>query len=171
MSLRFSSCIHSSIANSYALCGCKSVDYCGKACSVADWPTHKSVFKLSKHLLTHPEDTATFPARSYVDFVPESGFAVEQEAVKFSGSTNNSEVRKNEYGSTQFVVRTLKPPGYSHMGGKFQWETVFLWDWRRSLCRRTGSGEQPVAKELKLGYEIPFHAKGCMPDEWGSARA
>ncbi|KAG9222180.1 hypothetical protein CCMSSC00406_0009007 [Pleurotus cornucopiae] len=146
---------------------CKSVYYCGKTCSVADWPTHKSVCKLSKRLLTQPEDTAAFPAgtfyipaRSYVDFVPESGFAVEQEAVKFSGSTNNSEAHRNEYGSTRFVVRTLKPPGYSHMGGKFQGETVFLWDRRRSLCCRTGPGEQPVAKELKLGYDIPFHAKG-----------
>ncbi|KAL4255330.1 MUB1/samB family protein [Pleurotus pulmonarius] len=146
---------------------CKSVYYCSKACSVADWQSHKSVCKLSKHLLTHPDDTTAFPAgtfyvpaRTYIEFVPESGFAVEQEAVKFSGSTNITEAHKNEYGDTRFIVQTRKPPGYSHMGGKFQGETVFLCDRRRSLLCRTGPGEQPVAKEFNLGYDIPFHAKG-----------
>ncbi|KAF4606106.1 hypothetical protein EYR38_000151 [Pleurotus pulmonarius] len=146
---------------------CKSVYYCGEACSIADWPAHKSVCKLSKRLRTHPGDTAAFPpgtfyvpARTYFSFLPpDTDFAVDQEAVRFSGSTNVGEAHRNEYGETRFIVQTRIELGYKRTGS-IGGEAVFMWDRRRSLWCRTGPGERPSSRDPKLAHEIPFHANG-----------
>lgn len=123
----------------------------------------KAVCKLSKRLLTDP---ASFPsdklyvsARTYVDFIPETGYALEQEAIKYSGSSNINDCPRNEYGDERFLVLTQMPATYSH-NGKYQGQTIFLWDRRRSILLRTSPGDPPMAKERGWPFEIPFHTQG-----------
>ncbi|KAF9030311.1 hypothetical protein BDZ89DRAFT_672575 [Hymenopellis radicata] len=142
---------------------CKFVFYCGTDCNKSDWPNHKAECKLSKRLLTDP---ASFPqnklyisARTYVDFVPESGYAIEQEAIKYSGSCSINDCPHNEYGNERFLVSTQMPATYSH-NGQYQGQTVFLWDRRRSILLRTSPGDPPMARERGMPFEIPFHPQG-----------
>ncbi|KAF8911324.1 hypothetical protein CPB85DRAFT_1253002 [Mucidula mucida] len=119
--------------------------------------------KLSKRLLTDP---ASFPshksyisARTYVNFIPESGYAIEQEAIKYSGSCSINDCPRNEYGNERFLVSTQMPATYSH-NSQYQGQTVFLWDRRRSILLRTAPGDPPMARQRGWPFEIPFHPQG-----------
>ncbi|KAL0952185.1 hypothetical protein HGRIS_008797 [Hohenbuehelia grisea] len=142
---------------------CKSVYYCSKECSTAHWPEHKTSCRVSKRLITNPSsfppNTYYISARTYVDCILETGFAIEQEAVKYSGTTNIGDAQRNEYGNERFIVRTFKDPNYSH-NGSYKGQTMFLWDRRRSVLLRSSPGDPPMAKERGWPFEIPFHADG-----------
>lgn len=142
---------------------CKSIFYCSSDCNKRDWSEHKANCKVSKRLLSDPSSFPTdkfyVPLRTYVDFIPESGFAVEQEAIKESGSSNIGECPRNEYDLERFIVRTMMPLDYSH-NGRYKGATIFLWDRRRSLLARTSPGDPPMAKERNWNFEIPFHPQG-----------
>ena len=77
-----------------------------------------------------PTDKYCVPIRTYLDFIPESGFAVEQKAIKESGTSNIGECPLNEYGHERFIVRTMMPLDYSH-NGRYKGATIFLWDRHR----------------------------------------
>ncbi|EDR14051.1 uncharacterized protein LACBIDRAFT_321809 [Laccaria bicolor S238N-H82] len=132
-------------------------------CNKRDWSEHKANCKVSKRLLSDPSSFPTdkfyVPIRTYVDFIPESGFAVEQEAIKESGSSNIGDCPRNEYGRERFIIRTVMPLDYSH-NGRYKGATIFLWDRRRSLLARTSPGDPPMAKERNWDFEIPFHPQG-----------
>ncbi|PBK86557.1 hypothetical protein ARMGADRAFT_1047817 [Armillaria gallica] len=143
---------------------CKSVYYCNAECNKADWPLHKEVCKTSKRLLndpsSFPSDKLYIPARTYVDMTPESGFAIEQEAIKYSGTTNVGDSIRNEYGDERFLLRTQMPADYSHEGGRYKGQTVFCFDRRRSMMVRTSPGDPPMARERGWPLQIPFHPEG-----------
>ncbi|KAK0454289.1 hypothetical protein EV421DRAFT_409130 [Armillaria borealis] len=143
---------------------CKSVYYCNAECNKADWPLHKEVCKTSKRLLNNPSsfpsDKLYIPARTYVDMTPESGFAIDQEAIKYSGTTNVGDSIRNEYGDERFLLRTQMPADYSHDGGRYKGQTIFCFDRRRSMMVRTSPGDPPMARERGWPLQIPFHLEG-----------
>jgi hypothetical protein len=92
-------------------------------------------------------------------FVPESGFALEQEANKYAGSQPIGDLSRNDYGDKPFLVLTLLSPDYS-LDGRFKGQTVMLWDRRRSVLLRSGPGDPVIARERGWPLAVPFHAQG-----------
>ncbi|KAK0459335.1 uncharacterized protein EV420DRAFT_1539644 [Desarmillaria tabescens] len=152
------------IANKLMCNSCKSVYYCNAECNKADWPRHKEVCKTSKRLLddpsSFPSDRLYIPARTYVDLTLDFGFAVDQEAIKYSGGTDVGDSIRNEYGDERFLLRTQMPPDYSHEGGKYKGQSIFCFDRRRSIMVRTSPGDPPMARERGWPLRIPFHPEG-----------
>ncbi|KAJ6526578.1 hypothetical protein DFH09DRAFT_168768 [Mycena vulgaris] len=153
------------------MCGsCRAVCYCSPECAKAHWPEHKADCKISKNITNNPEslpkDTLYVPVRAFVPWVPDFGFANEQEAVKM-GCPSIAECPRNEYGTERFMCRAILPNA-----GKAQWDPhqekvvyydagggmVFLADRRRSVMVRLAPDEPP--KALVHGIVIPFHAAG-----------
>ncbi|KAJ6520960.1 hypothetical protein B0H19DRAFT_1146758 [Mycena capillaripes] len=149
---------------------CRAVSYCGTDCAKAQWPVHKLSCKISKKITSNPsslpKDTLYVPARAYIHWVVDFGFASEQESVKFGGPAV-SEPPRNQYGGERFICRTLLADA-----GKGQWDphqgkvvyydqgggTAFLHDRRRSVIVRFGP--QEPGKALVHGVVIPFHEAG-----------
>ncbi|KAF7335274.1 Ankyrin repeat and mynd domain-containing protein 2-like [Mycena sanguinolenta] len=153
------------------MCGsCFGVSYCSPDCAKAQWPTHKLVCKISKKITSDPsalpKDTLYIPARAYIHWVLDFGFASEQECVKMGGPPVD-EPPRNQYGGERFICRALLANA-----GKGQWDphqgkvvyydkglgTAFLHDRRRSVMVRLGP--QEPAKARVHGVEIPFHEAG-----------
>ncbi|KAJ7682043.1 hypothetical protein DFH06DRAFT_1160063 [Mycena polygramma] len=153
--------------------GCKkeAKTMCGSTdCAKAQWPEHKLVCKISKKITADPsslpEDTLYVPARAYIHWVADFGFASEQEAVMMGGPSV-SEPPRNQYGEERFLCRAILADA-----GKGQWDphqmkvvyydqgggTAFLYDRRRSVFVRFGP--QEPGKALVHGVVIPFHQTG-----------
>ncbi|KAJ7034135.1 hypothetical protein C8F04DRAFT_1102362 [Mycena alexandri] len=149
---------------------CGSASYCCTDCAKAQWPVHKLDCKISKKIASDPsslpKDTLYLPARAYIQWVADFGFANEQEIVKMGGPSVD-EPPRNQYGPERFICRAL----LSH-AGKGQWDphqakmvyydqgegTAFLYDRRRSVIMRVGP--QEPGKALVHGVVLPFHAAG-----------
>ncbi|KAJ7167807.1 hypothetical protein C8R46DRAFT_1094207 [Mycena filopes] len=153
------------------MCGsCRAVSYCCTDCAKAQWPVHKLDCKSAKRIANDPsslpKDTFYIPARAYIHWVVDFGFANEQEVVKMGGPPTD-EPPRNPYGPERFLCRALLSDA-----GKGQWDphqkkmvyfhqgegTVFMFDRRRSVIVRVGPQEPP--KALVHGIVIPFHAAG-----------
>ncbi|KAJ7265397.1 hypothetical protein B0H12DRAFT_1230429 [Mycena haematopus] len=153
------------------MCGsCRGVSYCCPDCAKAQWPTHKLVCKISKKIMSDPsslpQNTLYIPARAYLHWVVDFGFASEQESVKMGGPSVG-EPPRNQYGGERFICRALLANA-----GKGQWDphqgkvvyydkgagTAVLYDRRRSVIVRLGP--QEGAKARVHGVEIPFHEAG-----------
>lgn len=155
--------------------------YCGSDCSTAHWPVHKvrniSSFdsigahaalknecKVSKRLLSDPSsfpsDKFYVAARSYSVISLENGFAIAQEDIKYSGTTNVGEAIRDEYAGGRFQVVCVRPPAYSYGDHRHRGTVIFIWDRRRSLLLRTGPGEAEMARAAGGQYSIPFHPEG-----------
>ncbi|KAJ6515258.1 hypothetical protein C8R45DRAFT_1086477 [Mycena sanguinolenta] len=153
------------------MCGsCFGVAYCNPDCAKAQWPAHKLVCKISKKILSDPsalpKDTLYIPARAYVPWVPEFGFASEQESLKLGGPPAKVPPR-NQYGGQRFMCRAMIADG-----GLGRWDpdegkmvcydqgdgTAVLHDRRRSVIVRLGP--QYPLKAREHGIEIPFHEAG-----------
>ncbi|KAF7352244.1 Ankyrin repeat and mynd domain-containing protein 2-like [Mycena venus] len=136
---------------------CRAVSYCNTDCAKAQWPTHKLVCKISKKIAADPsalpEDTLYVPARAYIHWVADFGFASEQEAVKMGGPPVD-EPPRNQYGGERFMCRAILANAGKGPGGG----TAFLYDRRRSVIIRVGP--QEAGKARVHGVEIPFHAAG-----------
>lgn len=149
-----------------------SQPYCTPDCAKAQWPTHKLVCKISKKLASDPaslpKDTLYIPARAYLPWVAELGFASDQESVKMGGPSVY-EPPRNQYGSERFMCRALLAEG-----GKGQWDphqgkTVWydqgtgiamLHDRRRSVLVRFGPQEPAKARAIAPEINLPFHEAG-----------
>jgi hypothetical protein len=145
--------------------------YCSPECAKANWPLHKVDCKTAKKIASDPSslppDTLYIPARAYIHWVVDFGFASEQETVRMGGGGLPTECPRNEYGTERFICRTLLTNA-----GKGQWDphqgkivyydqgagTAFLHDRRRSVVVRVGP--QEPAKARVHGVNIPFHAAG-----------
>ncbi|KAJ7922352.1 hypothetical protein B0H13DRAFT_2267582 [Mycena leptocephala] len=153
------------------MCGsCRAVSYCSTDCAKAQWPAHKLSCKISKKITSDPsslpKDTLYIPARAYIHWVADFGFASEQESVKMGGPSVD-EPPRNQYGPERFVCRAILANA-----GKGQWDphqgkvvyydqgsgTAVLYDRRRSVIVRLGP-QEPV-KAMVHGVVIPFHAAG-----------
>ncbi|KAJ7821181.1 hypothetical protein B0H14DRAFT_2831833 [Mycena olivaceomarginata] len=146
--------------------------YCTPDCAKAQWPTHKLVCKISKKLASDPaslpKDTLYIPARAYLPWVAELGFASDQESVKMGGPSVY-EPPRNQYGGERFMCRALLAEG-----GKGQWDphqgkTVWydqgtgiamLHDRRRSVLVRFGPQEPAKARAIAPEINLPFHEAG-----------
>ncbi|KAJ7801298.1 hypothetical protein B0H14DRAFT_3783603 [Mycena olivaceomarginata] len=149
---------------------CSYDSYCHTDCAKAQWPTHKLVCKISKKIASHPsalpKDTLYVPARAYIHWVADFGFASEQEAAKMGGPLVD-EPPRNQHGGKRFMCRAILANA-----GKGQWDphqgkvvyydlgggTAFLYDRRRSVIVRIGP--QEPGKSRVHGVEIPFHNAG-----------
>ncbi|KAJ7855874.1 hypothetical protein B0H14DRAFT_3865091 [Mycena olivaceomarginata] len=124
-----------------------NTSYCHTDCAKAQWPTHKLVCKISKKIASDPsalpKDTLYVPARAYIHWVADFGFASEQEAVKMGGPL---------VGGERFMCRAIL--ANAGKGGG----TAFLYDRRRSVIVRIGP--QEPGKARVHGVEIPFHNAG-----------
>ncbi|KAI0311544.1 hypothetical protein OF83DRAFT_1166299 [Amylostereum chailletii] len=159
---KFTSCNKCGETGKKLTCGsCKSVYYCNTSCNKADWPEHKEVCKFSKRLLTPnsglPANKFYVPLRTYHPTILDSGFAIEQEMIRESGSPPPGECPSNEYGEKRFMLRVHMPPDYAV--GAVKGQSMFVWDRRRSLCARAGPGEVLFAREQGTS-EIPFDRAG-----------
>ncbi|KAJ7682046.1 hypothetical protein DFH06DRAFT_1160067 [Mycena polygramma] len=153
------------------ICGsCRGISYCSTDCAKAQWPVHKLHCKISKKITADPsslpKDTLYVPARAYIHWVVDEGFACEQEIAKMGGPPV-SEPPRNQYGQERFLCRALL-----NDAGKGQWDphqmkivyhdqgggTVYLHDRRRSVIVRFGP--QEPGKALVHGVVIPFHQAG-----------
>ncbi|KAJ7784136.1 hypothetical protein B0H16DRAFT_1491438 [Mycena metata] len=153
------------------MCGsCRAVSYCCTDCAKEQWPVHKLDCKMSKKITSDPsslpKDTLYIPARAYIHWVADFGFANEQELVKFGGPPVD-EPPRNQYGPERFICRAQLS-----QAGKGQWDPhqqrmvwyhqnegiVFLYDRRRSVLMRVGP--QEPAKALVHNVVLPFHAAG-----------
>ncbi|KAJ7821174.1 hypothetical protein B0H14DRAFT_2831817 [Mycena olivaceomarginata] len=94
--------------------------YCTPECAKAQWPTHKLVCKISKKIKSDPSalppDTLYIPARAYIHWTLDFGFASEQETVKIGGPSVY-EPPRNQYGGERFMCRAV----LQNMG-KGQWD-------------------------------------------------
>lgn len=138
--------------------------YCSKECNVSNWPSHKTDCKFSQKL--SGEAAGKLPAgkfyvgvRTLFDFIPESGFAIEQEAIAQSGGCNIGDCPSNEYGATRFIVRLTMPLDYAVGSGVEKGRTVFIWDRRRSMLLRCGPGDVKTAL-LRNEKPPPHHVSG-----------
>ncbi|KAF8207877.1 hypothetical protein K438DRAFT_1713412 [Mycena galopus ATCC 62051] len=153
------------------ICGsCRAVSYCSPNCSKAQWPTHKLVCKISKKISSDPsalpKNTLYAPARAYITWAADCGFASDHEAMKL-GAPSVDELPRNHYGRERFVCLAILPNA-----GKAQWDpeegkmmyydegsgTVVLYDRRRSILVRLGPQDRASAK--LQGVDIPFHEAG-----------
>ncbi|KAK7677844.1 hypothetical protein QCA50_019156 [Cerrena zonata] len=148
------------------MCGsCTSVYYCSAACNKANWPEHKSVCKFSKNLFKNPPTNLKpgkfyVPARTFLDFIIDNGFAVDQEGVKMSGLAPIGDCPPNEYGDERFILKATRPLDYT-VNGMAKGLTIILFDRRRSIQMRTGPGDVMFAEKTKLASgPIPFDVQG-----------
>lgn len=138
--------------------------YCGAACNKADWDDHKEMCKFSQRLLQPqrdlPPNTLYVSARAVHETILDSGFAVEQEAVKQSACPKGGDCPPNEYNTARFVVRVQMPPDYVAGGlTKLRGTTLFIVDRRRSLFVRIGPADVAFAKQQE-GTVVPFDTAG-----------
>lgn len=115
-----------------------------------------------------PPDTLYIPARAYIHWTLDFGFASEQETVKIGGPSVY-EPPRNQYGGERFMCRAV----LQNMG-KGQWDpyqgkvvyhdqgggTAFMYDRRRSVIVRLGPQEPAKAKAVAPDVDIPFHETG-----------
>ncbi|KZV74815.1 hypothetical protein PENSPDRAFT_647598 [Peniophora sp. CONT] len=139
---------------------CKSVAYCGKEHNQADWPKHKEVCKISKRLGKSPRDlpekTFYANARCIQQTVLDSGFVIEQEAIKQSATMASGDIAANVYGDERFILRIHRALEYAAGDlPQYKGQTVFMTDRRHSIFVRTGPGDVAVAK-MRSNVNLPL---------------
>ncbi|KAI0311543.1 hypothetical protein OF83DRAFT_1287480 [Amylostereum chailletii] len=159
---KFTACNKCGETGKKLTCGsCKSVYYCNADCNKADWPKHKEVCKFSKRLLNPnsglPANKFYLPLRTYQTTILDTGFAIEQEMIRQSGTAAPEDCPPNEYGEERFILRVNMP--FDYAVGAHKGQTMFVWDRRRSLCARAGPGEVLLARERGTSV-IPFDRAG-----------